>query len=151
MKKKVDVLNASELTELKKLFNGKKVVFTTGTFDGMTDDHLNYLRRVKNTGDILIVGIHSNKFTESINGKFIYPEVSENQRLEAVAGVPEVDYVVMLQNQLDVEFTVPQFCIDAWVVSSNKGTTEFKVARSFCSSRGILIKSINELPELQLA
>jgi len=91
----------SKIVEVKELINridplrrsGKQVVFTNGCFDIMHAGHVRYLAAAKSEGEILIVGINSDKSVKSIKGKN-RPIMPQDQRAEVLAGLWCVDYIV---------------------------------------------------------
>ena len=48
---------------------GKKVVATNGCFDILHVGHVRYLKKSKTFGDVLIVGLNSDKSVRSIKGE----------------------------------------------------------------------------------
>ena len=47
---------------------GKKVVFTNGCFDILHAGHVDYLKKAKELGDVLIVGLNSDPSVKKIKG-----------------------------------------------------------------------------------
>jgi rfaE bifunctional protein nucleotidyltransferase chain/domain len=74
--------------------NGKSVVFTNGCFDLLHRGHVHTLRQAKATGDLLIVGINSDRSVKSIKGA-ARPILPETDRVELIAAMEMVDYVVL--------------------------------------------------------
>lgn len=74
--------------------NGKTVVFTNGCFDILHRGHVHVLRQAKAAGDILIVGINSDKSVKSIKGN-LRPILPEIDRVELISAMEMVDYVVI--------------------------------------------------------
>ena len=74
--------------------NGKTVVFTNGCFDILHRGHVYVLRQAKAAGDILIVGINSDKSVKSIKGN-LRPILPEIDRVELISAMEMVDYVVI--------------------------------------------------------
>ncbi|HVO96154.1 MAG TPA: D-glycero-beta-D-manno-heptose 1-phosphate adenylyltransferase [Terriglobales bacterium] len=72
---------------------GKTVVFTNGCFDLLHRGHVHVLREAKAYGDILIVGINSDRSVRSIKGPK-RPILPETDRIELIAAMEMVDYVV---------------------------------------------------------
>ena len=72
----------------------KKIVFTNGCFDLLHLGHVRYLEEAKTKGDVLIVGLNSDKSVRRIKqkGRPIMPEVS---RAAVLAALASVDYVVL--------------------------------------------------------
>lgn len=73
---------------------GKKVVFTNGCFDLMHTGHTRYLAKAKSLGDILIVAVNSDASVRGIKGEK-RPITSETDRMEVLAALDSVDYVVL--------------------------------------------------------
>jgi D-beta-D-heptose 7-phosphate kinase/D-beta-D-heptose 1-phosphate adenosyltransferase len=74
--------------------NGKTVVFTNGCFDILHRGHVHVLRQAKAAGDILIVGINSDKSVKSIKGDS-RPVLPEIDRVELISAMEMVNYVVI--------------------------------------------------------
>lgn len=88
-----------KLEELKRIVNklkkeGKKVVFTNGCFDILHLGHVKYLEEAKKLGDILIVGVNSDKSVRILKGEE-RPIMPEEERAEILAALECVDYVVI--------------------------------------------------------
>ena len=73
---------------------GKKVVFTNGCFDLLHRGHVHVLRQAKASGDLLIVGINTDRSVKSIKGT-TRPILSELDRIELITAMEMVDYVVL--------------------------------------------------------
>lgn len=73
---------------------GSKIVFTNGVFDILHAGHLDYLKRSKKLGDILIVGVNSDESTKTIKGDD-RPINNEEDRTTLLAGLECVDYVTL--------------------------------------------------------
>jgi D-beta-D-heptose 7-phosphate kinase/D-beta-D-heptose 1-phosphate adenosyltransferase len=92
------------LDELKGLVSeakssGKKIVFTNGCFDLLHPGHLYVLRQAKAAGDILIVGLNSDRSVKALKGP-ARPVVPEKDRSELIAALEMVDYVILF-DELD--------------------------------------------------
>ena len=74
--------------------NGRSVVFTNGCFDLLHRGHVHILRQAKAAGDILIVGMNSDRSVKSIKGP-TRPILPETDRVELIAAMEMVDYVVL--------------------------------------------------------
>jgi rfaE bifunctional protein nucleotidyltransferase chain/domain len=76
---------------------GKKIVFTNGCFDILHAGHVRYLRQARRLGDVLIVGLNSDRSLSAIKpGR---PINSEKNRAEVLAGLAAVDYVVVFSEK----------------------------------------------------
>lgn len=73
---------------------GKKVVFTNGCFDILHVGHVSYLENAKRQGDILIVGVNSDKSTRRLKGP-TRPINNENDRACMLSALKSVDYTVI--------------------------------------------------------
>jgi rfaE bifunctional protein nucleotidyltransferase chain/domain len=71
---------------------GKKIVFTNGVFDLLHPGHLRYLEQARELGDVLIVGVNSDRSvrTNKGPGRPITPEAERVEILEALACVDAV-------------------------------------------------------------
>ncbi len=74
--------------------DGKAVVFTNGCFDLLHRGHVHILREAKALGDILIVGINTDRSVKEIKGPD-RPVLLEADRAELVAAMEMVDYVAL--------------------------------------------------------
>ncbi|MGD8307354.1 MAG: D-glycero-beta-D-manno-heptose 1-phosphate adenylyltransferase [Ignavibacteria bacterium] len=75
----------------------KKVVFTNGCFDILHAGHIDYLLKAKQMGDVLIVGMNSDKSVRNIKGKS-RPIINENERSLILSNLLPVDYVVLFDD-----------------------------------------------------
>jgi rfaE bifunctional protein nucleotidyltransferase chain/domain len=94
---------------------GKKIVTTNGCFDILHVGHVRYLQKAKKLGDVLIVGVNSDKSTKMNKGKN-RPIVPENERIEMLAALECVDYVFMFDKKIPnkwVEKIRPDFHVKA--------------------------------------
>jgi len=71
-----------------------KIVFTNGCFDIIHNGHINYLRKAKKLGDILIVGVNSDFSARKIKGEK-RPIINEKDRAKLIANFEFVDYVLI--------------------------------------------------------
>jgi len=74
--------------------SGKQIVLTQGSFDMLHIGHARYCREAKKRGDILIVGVDSDRKIQSRKGKD-RPIVPQEERLEMLAHLEYVDLVVL--------------------------------------------------------
>lgn len=74
--------------------SGKQVVFTNGCFDLLHRGHVHILRQAKASGDLLIVGINSDRSVKSLKGP-ARPILPETDRVELIGAMEMVDYVVL--------------------------------------------------------
>jgi D-glycero-beta-D-manno-heptose 1-phosphate adenylyltransferase len=74
--------------------SGSRIVFTNGCFDILHAGHVRYLSEARSYGDILVVGLNSDKSVKLIKGEK-RPIIPELQRAEVLAGLGCVDYVTL--------------------------------------------------------
>ena len=80
---------------------GKKIVFTNGCFDLIHVGHVRYLSEAKKMGDILVVGLNSDKSVSGIKpGR---PVNSEKERAEVLSALSMVDYVTLFSEDTPYE------------------------------------------------
>ena len=73
---------------------GQVVVFTNGCFDLLHAGHVRYLAAARREGDILVVGLNSDRSVRDIKGD-PRPILPESERAEVLAGLAAVNYVVL--------------------------------------------------------
>jgi len=74
---------------------GQTVVFTNGVFDILHPGHVRYLRDARALGDLLIVGVNSDRSTRALDKAPGRPINPENERAEVLAALASVDAVVV--------------------------------------------------------
>ena len=72
----------------------KKIVFTNGCFDILHIGHISYLKMAKELGDILIVGINSDRSVKLLKGNN-RPIMNEYERATIISSLYFVDYVII--------------------------------------------------------
>lgn len=75
--------------------DGKTVVFTNGVFDILHPGHTRYLRDARGLGDLLIVGINSDRSARALGKAPDRPINSEAERAEVLSALTSVDAVVV--------------------------------------------------------
>jgi D-beta-D-heptose 7-phosphate kinase/D-beta-D-heptose 1-phosphate adenosyltransferase len=72
----------------------KRIVFTNGCFDILHAGHVKYLRKARDLGDVLILGLNSDSSVKRIKGPS-RPIVSQEDRAAVVSSLGCVDHVVI--------------------------------------------------------
>ena len=72
----------------------KKLVFTNGCFDIIHPGHIHVLSKAKLFGDILVVGLNSDKSVKKLKGKE-RPFINESDRSKILLSLKYVDYVII--------------------------------------------------------
>ena len=85
-----------EITTISKKLRakGKKVVFTNGCFDLLHEGHVRYLETAKGLGDVLILGLNSDRSVTTLKGEG-RPINTQMDRAYILAALEAVDYVVI--------------------------------------------------------
>lgn len=81
---------------------GKRIVFTNGCFDLLHLGHVRYLEKAKSLGDILVVGINSDRSVQSLKGPE-RPILPEEERAEILSSLECVDYVTIFNELTPLE------------------------------------------------
>lgn len=81
---------------------GRTIVFTNGVFDILHAGHVQLLRRAKELGDILVVGINSDSSTRRLKGS-TRPINNERDRMALVAALDVVDHVALFDEDTPCE------------------------------------------------
>jgi D-beta-D-heptose 7-phosphate kinase/D-beta-D-heptose 1-phosphate adenosyltransferase len=99
-----NILKREELaTILRKLQKGgKKIVFTNGVFDIVHIGHVDYLRRARELGDVLVVAINGDESVHRIKGPK-RPIIGETDHSFVVANLKRVDYVCIFNEDTPYE------------------------------------------------
>jgi D-beta-D-heptose 7-phosphate kinase/D-beta-D-heptose 1-phosphate adenosyltransferase len=82
--------------------NGKRIVFTNGCFDLLHVGHIRYLEKARSLGDILVVGLNSDRSVRTIKGPE-RPILPEQERAEILAGLWCVDYITLFDEPTPLE------------------------------------------------
>jgi len=87
-------------TELKD--RGKRVVFTNGCFDLLHAGHVKYLETAKSFGDVLVIGLNSDRSVTALKGEG-RPINVQMDRAYILAALEVVDYVVIFDEDTPYE------------------------------------------------
>jgi len=80
---------------------GRKIVFTNGCFDVLHIGHIRYLRDAKALGDVLVIGLNSDKSVSIIKpGRPVNPQ---DRRAEILAALEMVDYISIFEEDTPYE------------------------------------------------
>jgi len=92
---KKKLLEPKELSSFRRKHRKKRIVFLVGAFELLHWGHLEFLKKAKKRGDLLVVGVASDWSRRELKGK-IFPLVGEKTRAETLAFFPFVDAVVIV-------------------------------------------------------
>ena len=78
--------------------NDKKIVFSNGCFDILHSGHCKYLSEAKKFGDILIVGLNTDKSVQKLKGES-RPINKQDDRAFVLSSLKSVDFVVFFDEE----------------------------------------------------
>jgi rfaE bifunctional protein nucleotidyltransferase chain/domain len=81
--------------------DAKKTVFTNGCFDIIHIGHIRYLKEAKSLGDVLVVGLNSDKSVSKIKPK--RPINLQDHRAEVLSSLEMVDYIALFDEETPYE------------------------------------------------
>ncbi len=82
--------------------DGKRVVFTNGCFDLLHVGHIRYLEKARSLGDLLVVGVNSDRSVRSLKG-LLRPILTEEERAEILSGLWCVDFITLFDEPTPIE------------------------------------------------
>ncbi|PIQ87228.1 MAG: D-glycero-beta-D-manno-heptose 1-phosphate adenylyltransferase [Candidatus Omnitrophica bacterium CG11_big_fil_rev_8_21_14_0_20_45_26] len=134
MNKKIKSKNAAQRAVKRLRRQKKKVVFTNGCFDVLHVGHVRYLSKAKEFGDVLIVGLNSDRSIRQLKGPG-RPINRLSARAEVLAGLSSVDLIVAFNDktpQALIRFLKP----DVLVKGADYRIKEIAGAREVTASGG---------------
>jgi rfaE bifunctional protein nucleotidyltransferase chain/domain len=81
---------------------GRQVVFTNGCFDLLHPGHLALLEAARACGDVLVVGLNSDRSVRALKGS-ARPVLPESERREALLALEAVDAVIVYDEDTPLE------------------------------------------------
>lgn len=123
---------------------GRRVVFTNGCFDLMHIGHTRYLQAARELGDVLVVGINTDRSVQSLNKGCDRPIVPERQRAEVLAALACVDYVVLF-DEPDPGRLITEIQPDV-LVKGGDWTPDKIIGRETVEARGGIVTTIPLVP-----
>ena len=107
-----------------------KKILTYGTFDVLHRGHINLLKRAKERGDYLIVGISTDEFNAIKGKKSYYDYETRKEMLEAIKYVDEVIPEYAWDQKPD---DIKKYGADEVVMGSDwAGSEKFEALRDYC-------------------
>ena len=76
---------------------GRRIAFANGCFDILHVGHVRYLQEARRSGDVLVVGVNSDRAVAALKGGG-RPILPAEARAELVAALQSVDYVVIFDS-----------------------------------------------------
>lgn len=107
-----------------------KTILTYGTFDVLHYGHIRILKRAKELGDFLIVGLSTDEFN-NIKGKNSY--YTYEQRKEILEAIKYVDMVIPENDWNQKVGDIEKYNADCIVMGSDwKDNPKFEALREYC-------------------
>lgn len=115
-----DYTTLSKMVEALRVM-GQKIVLTQGTWDMVHTGHIRYLEQAKESGDILIVAVDSDRMTKERKGPK-RPFDPEDERIAIIRALRSVDIVTFKDNNEDMLDTLRAVRPDVFVISMTTGS-----------------------------
>jgi D-beta-D-heptose 7-phosphate kinase/D-beta-D-heptose 1-phosphate adenosyltransferase len=81
---------------------GKRIAFTNGCFDILHAGHIAMLRAARNTGDLLVVGLNSDKSIRRLKGKD-RPVNRQCDRMMVLSELESIDYIIVFDQDTPIK------------------------------------------------
>ena len=130
---KVATLPALLLALRRARARGQRVVFTNGCFDLLHAGHIELLERARAHGDLLVVGLNSDRSVRRLKGP-LRPIVPQRDRALVLAGLASVDFVTIFNEPTPARL-VARIRPDVLVKGADWGAAKI-VGRSLVERRG---------------
>lgn len=124
--------------------NNQKIVFTNGVFDILHRGHIEYLKKAKNLGDILIVGINSDDSVKKIKGNK-RPIVQQEDRAYLLSNISFVDYVCIFNEETPLNL-ISEIIPDVLVKGADWDKNNI-VGKDIVESHGGKVETIEFIPQ----
>jgi len=121
----------------------RSVVYLPGVWDLVHSGHLNVIRRAKNCGDYLIVGVCSDRLVCETKVPPVNSALERMAMLSAIKGIDEVH----LYDELDQSQALDMFRATVFAVGADFGALpQHRSALAHCESKGIEVVVIPRYP-----
>ncbi|MBX3027473.1 D-glycero-beta-D-manno-heptose 1-phosphate adenylyltransferase [bacterium] len=123
---------------------GRRVVFTNGVFDLLHPGHVRYLRAARRLGDVLVVGLNSDRSARRLHKGPGRPLVRARDRAEVLAALEMVDYVTIFDQ--DTPYELIRAAQPDVLVKGGDWTVDRIVGADLVLARGGSVKSLRFAP-----
>ena len=124
----------------------ERVVFTNGCFDLLHIGHIRYLQSAKALGDLLVVGVNSDKSVLSLSKGPGRPLIPVDQRMEVLAALTCVDYIVKFDESTPLQL-IKTIQPDVLVKGGDWSADQI-VGKDIVEQRGGMVKIIPLVPAI---
>lgn len=118
-----------------------KRVITYGTFDLLHYGHINLLKRAKDLGDYLIVGLSTDEFNRDSKSKECYFSFEERKQL--LEAVRYVDLVIPEESWDQKTSDAREYHVDVFVIGD-----DWKGQFDFLEEEGVEVVYLSRTPEI---
>ena len=125
---------------------GKQLIFTNGCFDLLHVGHVRYLQQARQLGDILIIGLNSDRSVHSLGKGEGRPIVNEHERAEVLAALSCVDFVTVFDDPDPL--AVIQTILPDVLVKGGDWLPDQIIGRDVVETRGGSVVSIPLVPHI---
>lgn len=143
VKSKIFSVESLKLQLARWRFLNKSIVFTNGCFDILHLGHIDYLSKSADEGDILIIGLNTDKSVREIKGKS-RPVVAERSRSFILASLHFVDAVLLFDEDTPYEI-IKLIKPDVLIKGSDYSINEI-IGSDIVINNGGKVKTIDFLP-----
>ena len=123
--------------------NGKKAVFTNGCFDILHAGHISYLKRARELGDFLVVGVNSDASVRRLKGES-RPINSLADRCLVLSALEFVDYVVPFEE--DTPNRLIKAVLPDVLVKGGDYNIEEIVGKDIVEANGGIVTTVSFVP-----
>jgi len=123
---------------------GQRIVLANGCFDTLHVGHVRYLEGARREGDVLVVGVNGDSSVCTLKGPG-RPILDEQARVQLVAALRAVDYVVIFKEQ-SVESLLESFRPDVHAKGTDY-TAETVPERAIAARLGIRVAIVGDPKE----
>lgn len=111
---------------------GQKLVFSNGVFDILHIGHVKYLKEAKSLGDVLIVGVNSDRSASFHKGPS-RPFINQDERAGIISSLYCVDYAIIFDEDTPIKL-IQELKPDIYVKGGDykaEDLPEFEIVRSY--------------------
>ena len=103
LEKKNKIISKNDLPQfLENQLKDKKIIFTNGCFDILHSGHIHLLKEAKALGDILIVGVNSDRSVSKLKGHN-RPINKINERLVLLESIEFIDFLIEFKEETPIK------------------------------------------------
>lgn len=119
---------SNELKSFLDTSSGKKIVFTNGCFDIIHRGHITYLNEAKALGDLLVIGLNSDKSVKRLKGDQ-RPINNQDDRKYLLENLKSVDFVEIFEEDTPLKlitYLLPSVLVKGgdWKIEQIVGSEE---------------------------